>query len=61
MPRAAVTAMWRRDEAETLARIAAWNDAIQRVRTRVEKILGTWKRCYGLRRMRSLGLVRAVP
>jgi IS5 family transposase len=52
--------MWGRDEAETLARLAAWNGAIQRVRARVEKIFGTWKRCYGLRRMRWRGLARAT-
>jgi IS5 family transposase len=45
---------------ETLARLAAWNGAIQRVRARVEKIFGTWKRCYGLRRMRWRGLARAA-
>lgn len=60
VPRVAATAMWGRDEAETLARLAAWNGAIQRVRARVEKIFGTWKRCYGLRRMRWCGLARAI-
>jgi IS5 family transposase len=60
VPRVAATAMWGRDEAETLARLAAWNGAIQRVRARVEKIFGTWKRCYGLRRMRWRGLARAI-
>ncbi len=60
VPRVAATAMWGRDEAETLARLAAWYGAIQRVRARVEKIFGTWKRCYGLRRMRWRGLARAT-
>jgi IS5 family transposase len=60
VPRVAATAMWGRDEAETLAWLAAWNGAIQRVRARVEKIFGTWKRCYGLRRMRWRGLARAT-
>jgi len=60
VPRVAATAMWGRDEAETLARLEAWNGAIQRVRARVEKIFGTWKRCYGLRRMRWRGLARAA-
>lgn len=60
VPRVAATAMWGRDETETLARLAAWNGAIQRVRARVEKIFGTWKRCYGLRRMRWRGLARAT-
>lgn len=58
--RVAATAMWGQDEAETLARLAAWNAPIQRVRARIEKIFGTWKRCYGLRRMRWRGLARAT-
>ena len=60
VPRVAATAMWGRDEAETLARLAAWNGAIQRVRARVEKIFGTWKRCHGLRRMQWRSLARAT-
>ena len=31
-----------------------------RVRRRVEKIFGTWKRSYGLRRMRWRGLAKAA-
>ena len=58
VPRVAATAMWGQDEAETLARLDGWNAPIQRVR--VEKIFGTWKRCYGLRRMRWRGLARAA-
>lgn len=58
MPRVALISMWGRDEAETLARLAAWNSEIQRVRARVEKIFATWKRSYGLRRMRWRGLAR---
>ena len=52
--------MWGRDEKETLARLDAWNLPIHRVRARIEKIFGTWKRCYGLRRMRWRGLARAA-
>lgn len=59
MPRVALTGMWGRDEAETQARLAAWNGAIQRARASVEKIFGTWKRSYALRRMRWRGLSRA--
>jgi IS5 family transposase len=29
------------------------------VRCRIEKVFGTWKRSYGLRRMRWLGLAKA--
>jgi IS5 family transposase len=59
-PRIVATAMWGRDEQETLARLDAWNAPIHRVRARIEKIFGTWKRCYGLRRMRWRGLARAT-
>ena len=59
-PRVILTAMWGRDEGETLARLKAWNQPIHRVRARIEKIFGTWKRCYGLRRMRWRGLAKAA-
>jgi transposase, IS5 family len=59
-PRITATAMWGRDEQETLARLDAWNAPIHRVRARIEKIFGTWKRSYGLRRMRWRGLARAA-
>ena len=59
-PRVVATAMWGCDEQETLARLDAWNAPIHQVRARIEKIFGTWKRCYGLRRMRWRGLARAA-
>lgn len=59
-PRIVATAMWGRDAAETLARLDAWNQPIHRVRGRIEKIFGTWKRSYGLRRMRWRGLAKAA-
>jgi IS5 family transposase len=59
-PRIAVTSMWGRDEDETLARLAAFNEPIHRVRGRIEKIFGTWKRSYGLRRMRWVGIAKAA-
>ena len=43
-PRIIATAMWGRDEQETLARLEAWKQPIHRVRGRIEKIFGTWKR-----------------
>ena len=52
--------MWGRDEAEVQVRLAAWNQPIHRVRARIEKIFGTWKRSYGLRRMRWRGLAKAA-
>ncbi|WP_342587454.1 transposase [Manganibacter manganicus] len=39
-PRIVATGMWGRDEAETLARLHAWNKPIHRVRGRIEKIFG---------------------
>jgi len=59
-PRIAVTAMWGLDEKATLAKLAAFNAPIHRVRSRIEKIFGTWKRSYGLRRMRWLGIAKAA-
>jgi IS5 family transposase len=52
--------MWGRDEAETFARLEAWNRPIHQIRARIEKIFGTWKRSYGLRRMRWRGLAKAA-
>lgn len=43
-----------------LARLEAWNEQVGRVRRRIEKIFGTWKRSYGLRRMRWRGLAKAA-
>ncbi|MEH6949984.1 transposase [Nitrobacter sp. NHB1] len=40
-PRVVATGMCGRDEAETLARLAAWNQPIHRIRGRIEKIFGT--------------------
>lgn len=59
-PRVVATGMWGRDETETLARLNAWNRPIHRIRGRIEKIFGTWKRSYGLRRMRWSGLAKAA-
>lgn len=59
-PRIVATHLWGRDEAETLARLDAWNAPIHRIRGRVEKVFGTWKRSYGLRRMRWVGLAKAT-
>src|SRR5215207_390693 len=43
---------------EALARLKAHNAAVRRVRARIEKVFGTMKRCYGVRRMRWLGLAK---
>ncbi len=59
-PRIVATAMWGKDEQETLARLDAWNQPIHRIQARIEKIFGTWKRSYGLRRMRWRGIGKAA-
>ncbi len=56
-PRVVHTRTWGGPEA--LARLEAHNAAVRRVRCRIEKVFGTWKRSYGLRRMRWLGLAKA--
>lgn len=45
---------------EALARLRAHNAEVRRVRARIEKVFGTMKRSYGLRRMRWLGLACAT-
>ena len=59
-PRVVATAVWARDQKEADAKLDAWNAPIHQVRARIEKIFGTWKRSYGLRRMRWRGLARAA-
>jgi transposase, IS5 family len=59
VPRVITTGGVGSDERETLARLDAWNRPIHRVRARIGKIFGTWKRSYGLRRMRWRGLAKA--
>jgi transposase, IS5 family len=56
-PRIVQTGTWGGPEA--LARLAAHNAEVRRIRARIEKVFGTCKRCYGLRRMRWLGLAKA--
>lgn len=60
IPRIVATGMWGRNEQETLRKLHEWNQPIHRVRGRIEKIFGTWKRSYGLRRMRWRGLAKAA-
>lgn len=40
--------------------VAAHNRPLQAIRARVEKIFGTWKRGYGFRHMRWIGLAKAT-
>ena len=53
-PRIVATGMWGRDEQETPRKLHEGNQSTHRVRGRIEKIFGTWKRSCGLRRMRWL-------
>jgi transposase, IS5 family len=56
-PRAVHNGTWGGPDA--LAKLQAHNADVQRVRARIEKVFGTCKRSYGLRRMRWLGLAKA--
>ena len=56
-PRVVHTGTWGGPEA--LAGLQAHNAEVRRVRARIEKVFGTAKRSYGLRRMRWLGLAKA--
>lgn len=58
--RIVATSVWARTQQEATAWLDAWNQPIHRVRGRIEKIFGTWKRSYGLRRMRWRGLTKAA-
>jgi hypothetical protein len=60
IPRIVATGMWSRSEQETRRKLHEWDQPIHRVRGRIEKIFGTWKRSYGLRRMRWQGLTKAA-
>jgi transposase, IS5 family len=56
-PRTVQSGVWGGPEA--LGRLKAHNAAVRRVRARIEKVFGTCKRSYGMRRMRWLGLAKA--
>ena len=56
-PRVVHTGTW--GGADALARLRVHNAEVRRVRARIEKVFGTMKRSYGLRRMRWLGLAKA--
>ena len=62
-PRIAAVGMWAPSDPEAQRearrRLVERNRAIHRVRGRVERIFGTWKRSYGFRRMRWRGLAKA--
>ena len=61
MARVAPTSWWgRAGDEDAAAAFAAEVRAIHRIRSRIEKIFGTCKRSYGLRRMRWRGLAKAA-
>ena len=57
MPQVVQTGTW--GGAAALARLKKHNARVRRIRCRIEKVFGTCKRSYGLRRMRWLGLAKA--
>lgn len=59
-PRVVLTGAWGRPGDDTIQKLKAWNTGVNRIRCRIEKIFGTWKRSYGLRRMRWKGLAKAT-
>jgi IS5 family transposase len=59
-PHVVQTSVWGRDGDGALQKLKSWNYGVQRIRCRIEKIFGTWKRSYGLRRMRWRGLAKAT-
>ena len=56
IPRIVQRGIWSKDPRA----LDRWNDPIRRVRCRIEKIFGTWKRSYGLRSVRYWGLARVA-
>jgi IS5 family transposase len=58
-PRVVHTGAGGRPGGTAIRKLRAWNHHVHHVRCRIEKIFGTWKRSYGLRRMRWLGLAKA--
>ena len=54
------TAVWARHEDDAAAKLKAINGPIHKVRGRIEKIFGTCKHHYGLRRMVHRRIVKAT-
>lgn len=54
-----VTAVWARSDDDARTKLKAINGPIHKVRGRIEKIFGTWKSSYALRRMGQRGLAKA--
>jgi IS5 family transposase len=59
-PKVVQTSAWGGPGDDTLRRLTEWNWNVNRVRCRIEKIFGTWKRSYGLRRLRWRGIAKGT-
>ena len=58
--RVVATHVWARDEDDAAAKLKSINGPIHKVRCRIEKIFGTCKQHYGLRRMAYRGIAKAT-
>ncbi|MPR13624.1 IS5 family transposase [Microvirga tunisiensis] len=54
------TGVWGHPGGNALRKLRVWNHRVQHVRCRIEKVFGTWKRSYGLRRMCWMGRAKAA-
>ena len=57
--RMAATHVWTMSDENAQTLLQAHNGPIHKVRGRIEKVFGVWKRSYGLRRMVHCGLAKA--
>ncbi len=58
--RVVVTGIWARNEDDAATKLRAINGPIHQVRGRIEKIFGTCKQHYGLRRIAHRGIAKAT-
>ena len=58
--RVVATAVWARDDEDAARKLKAINGPIHKVRCRIEKIFGTCKQHYGLRRIVYRGIAKAA-
>jgi IS5 family transposase len=58
--RVVAVSVWAKSDEDARSKLKAHNGPIHKVRGRIEKIFGTWKRSYGLRQMVHLGLAKAA-
>ena len=58
--RVVVTGVWARQQDDAAAKLKAINGPIHKMRGRIEKIFGTAKQHYGLRRMAHRGIAKAT-